>query len=254
MRNSHLSTIILSCQKHKNKLIYIDELKEIFRKELWSDYTDKKWYKLIYHLKNKWHLQSLKKDIFCLTNPDQLLTVDELIETYYRQILHTHLTQFAKKRYIGWSKALELHAANIDVPDQILIINPTKQSIDTILTGKLIHAKTYTHQGKNLFPQFMSCTEKIKIGKQYYPIACKELAILESLFSYDPQTDRYVYEYIKKLLKKHELDLTIIEHILQIGKHHTSVNRLLDLIKLTRPKLVDPLKQLIKKYSFLLSL
>gem|GEM_PF-5120978 len=56
------------------------------------------------------------------------------------------------------------------------------------------------------------------------------------------------------MLKKFEPDLDVIEHIMQIGKHHTSVNRLLDLIKITRPKLVEPLKNIIKKYSFLLSL
>gem|GEM_PF-4487719 len=42
MRNSYLSNIIILCQKQKNKLIYIDELKNIFRRELASEYTDKK--------------------------------------------------------------------------------------------------------------------------------------------------------------------------------------------------------------------
>jgi hypothetical protein len=46
-------------------------------------------------------------------------------------------------------------------------------------------------------------------------IACKELGLLESLFSYDQNSDRYTYEYIKKMLKKYEPNLDIIEHILQ---------------------------------------
>lgn len=77
--------------------------------------------------------------------------------------------------------------------------------------------------------------------------------MLEALFSYDQMRDRYTYEYIKKVLKKYEPNLEIIEYVLQQGKHHTSVNRLLELIKATKPKLVEPLRQLIKKYSFLLS-
>lgn len=253
MRNSYLSNIITLCQKQKNKLIYIDELKDIFRRELGTEYTDKKWYKLIYHLKNKWHLYSLKKDIFCIVSPHQEPSEEELIEQYYRNILQHHTASRWKKRYIGWIKALELHQGNIDIPDQILVVNSEKQSIDTVLAGKYIHAKTYTHKWKNLFSEFYPCTEKTRIWKMSFQIACKELAILESLFSYDAEEDRYTYEYIKKMLKKFEPDLDLVEHIIQIGKHHTSINRLLEIIKLTRPKLVDPLKQLIKKHSFLLS-
>lgn len=253
MRNSYLTNIITLCQRQKNKLIYINELKDLFRKELGSDYTDKKGYKLIYHLKNKWYLYSLKKEIFCITHPDHASWEEELIEHYYRPILQHHASQMAKKWYIWWIKALELHYDNIDIPEQILVVNSEKQSIDTVIAGKLIHAKTYTHQGKNLFPAFLACTERKKIGKQTYTIACKELAMLEALFSYDPTTDRYAYEYIKKTLKKYEPNLEVIEYILQAGKHHTSVNRFLELIKLTRPKLVEPLRYLIKKYSFLLS-
>lgn len=253
MRNSYLTNIIALCQKQKNKLIYINELKDLFRKELGSEYTDKKWYKLIYHLKNKWYLHSLKKEIFCITHPDHTSSEEELIEDNYRQILQHHATQIAKKWYIWWIKALELHYGNADIPEQILVINPVKQSIDTVIAGKCIHAKTYTHQGKNLFPTFVACTERKKIGKLMFTIACKELAILEALFSYDQTTDRYAYEYIKKILKKYEPNLDVIEFILQAGKHHTSVNRFLELIKLTRPKLVEPLRSLIKKYSFLLS-
>jgi hypothetical protein len=253
MRNSYLAGIIQVCQKQKNKLIYIDELKDIFRKALGSEYTDKKWYKLIYHLKNKWYLYSLKKEIFCITDPQHLINEEELIEQYYRQILHFHISQTAKKRYVWWIKALEIWYGNTDIPEQILLINPNKQSIDTVLAGKLIHTKTYTHQGKNLFVKFLECTEKKKVGKLSFTIACKELAMLEALFSYDQMRDRYTYEYIKKVLKKYEPNLEIIEYVLQQGKHHTSVNRLLELIKATKPKLVEPLRQLIKKYSFLLS-
>jgi hypothetical protein len=254
MRNSYLTSIIALCQKQKNKLIYIDELKKLFRNELGSEYTDKKGYKLIYHLKNKWYLVSLKKEIFCITSPDQVDSEHDLMEKYYWQILQTHATHIHKKRYIWWLKALELQYGNHDIPDQILVINPSKQSIDTLLAGKLIHAKTYTHQGKNLFTDFVRCTDKVKIGKQTFPIAGKELAMLEALFSNDQLTDRYTSEYIKKVLKKYEPNLDVIEHILQIGKHHTSVNRLLDLIKITRPKLVEPLREHIKRHSFLLSL
>jgi len=140
------------------------------------------------------------------------------------------------------------------MPDQILVVNGTKQAIDTVVTGKIVHAKMYTHKKNNLFAEFNKFTQKVRIGKHSFSIAQKELAILECLFSYDEIADRYAYEYIKKLLKKYELDLQVMEKILMLGKHHTSVNRLLDILKPIKPKLAEHITKLIKKYSFILSL
>lgn len=252
MRNSYLQTIIEILEKQKSKLIYIDQLKIIFRQELGDDYTDKKWYKLIYHLKNKGYLSSLKKDIFCIISPTQKRSEQDLLELYFRPILHQQCTQkFQKKRYIWWLKALELHFDNIDIPDQILIINNSLQSIESIVTGKLLHAKNYTTQNKTLYDAFAWLTIKKKIGKQTFTIANKELAILECLFSYDELEDRFAFEYIKKILKKYDPDIEILDHIMQIGKHHSSINRLLELLRQTKPKLIEPVTSLIKKYSFL---
>ncbi len=109
MGNSHLSVLITRIKKQKNRLVYINELKEQFEKTLGDAYTEKKWYKLIYHLKNKWYLISLKKDIFCFTTPDFTTTESELLLNRYWLILEHHLEHYWKKHYIGWIKALELH-------------------------------------------------------------------------------------------------------------------------------------------------
>lgn len=254
MRNSHLNKVIETLTKRKNKLLYINDLKEILALELANDYSDKKWYKIIYHLKNKGYLVSLKKDIFFITTPGQLVKESEIVEQYYRSILHNHCNTSFNKRYIGWIKALEIGISNYDIPDQILIINTSKQATDIVVTNKSLHAKTYTSQWKNLFKAFIQFSTKQKIGKLSFPLACKELAILECLFSYDDSCDRYSYELIKKIVKKHDLDLSILEWILSIGKHHTSINRLVEILKISKPKLVEPVMKLIKKYSFVLSI
>lgn len=250
MADSPLSTIIDRIKKQKNKIIYIDDLKKQFVTVLSDAYTEKKWYKLIYHLKNKWYLTSLKKDIFCLTSPDNTPTESALCQSRYWTILENHLRHFAKKQYIWWIKALELHYWNTDIPDQLLVITDTKQWIETIMLGKLMQIKVYSQQKKSLFWSFAQFTKRIKVGKLQFTIANKELAMLESLFSYDELTDRYSREYIKKILKKYELDLDVLESILKLWKHHTSINRLLDIVILSRPQQEEHIKALIKKYSF----
>jgi hypothetical protein len=250
MGNSHLSVLITRIKKQKNRLVYINELKEQFEKTLGDVYTEKKWYKLIYHLKNKWYLISLKKDIFCFTSPDFTPTESELLLNRYWLVLEHHLEHYWKKYYIGWIKALELHYWNNDIPDQLLVITDTKQWVETIMSGKDMHIKVYSQQKKSLFSSFVPFTQKVKIGKIPFTIANKELAILESLFSYDELTDRYSREYIKKILKKYELDIDTLESILKIWKHHTSINRLLDIVTISRPQQADQIKALIKKYSF----
>lgn len=253
MTESHLWTIINRIKKQKNKIIYINDLKKQFIATLGENYTEKKWYKLIYHLKNKWYLVSLKKDIFCLTLPDAQFSESELLYNRYWTILANHLQIFEKKHYIWWIKALELHYWNTDIPDQLLVITDTKQWTETVMLGKELHIKVYSQQKKSLFSSFIHFTKKIKIGKIYFIIANKELAILESLFSYDEITDRYSLEYIKKTLKKYELDCDILESIIKLWKHHSSINRLLDIVTLVRPQQADAIKALIKKYSFRIS-
>ena len=79
-----------------------------------------------------------------------------------------------------------------------------------------MQVKVYSQHKKSLFSSFAQFTKRIKIGKLQFTIANKELAILESLFSYDELTDRYSREYIKKILKKYELDIDVLESILKL--------------------------------------
>ena len=130
MPKSHLWDLIAWAKKQKKTLVFINEIKSTCKQILWDEYTDKKCYKLLYHLKNKGYIISLKKDIFCLSDPENINTEEELITKWYRTILDHHLQQFWKKQYIGWVKALELHWWNFDIPDEILIVTEKKQCFE----------------------------------------------------------------------------------------------------------------------------
>lgn len=221
---------------------------------MWDEYSDKKAYKLIYYLKNKGHILSIKKNIFYCKFPEDYVSEDLIIEDRYWYILHAHCkTRTDNQRYIWWLKAVELNLHNLSIPDHILIINPNKQSHESVLTGKELQFKKYSTKDENFFRQFKKLTHKIKMSKYQFPYACLELALLESLYNFDELHDRYTYEVIKKIIKKSKnLDLDVIETILKLGKHHTSVNRLLKICKSHNKKLADALTPLIKKRSFII--
>lgn len=53
MKNSYLQPIGKILTKRSKKVIYADELKGVIGRVMKDQYSDKKAYKLIYHLKNK---------------------------------------------------------------------------------------------------------------------------------------------------------------------------------------------------------
>ena len=219
-------------------------------------FSDKRYYKIVYHLKNKWYIYALKKNLYLVTSPSQEINENLVVDDHYWKILHTQMKeQFGKKRYIWWTKALELNMWNHEVPEDVLIITPDKQAIDTLILDQSIQYKKYSNKGKNLFTSFYKLTKKVKFGRQSYAYACLELALLETLYSVDEVRDAYQIELVKKVLKKiKQLDLEIMTGIMQSGKHHTSINRLYQLAKKIKPKLADQLYTCIKKSSFVLSL
>ena len=85
-------------------------------------------------------------------------------------------------------------------------------------------------------------------------IANLELSILECLYNFDTTINGYIEECIKKAIKKNgkTLNLSTLEAIIKQWKHNTSLNRLYSLTKLTYPTLSDDIKNLIKKYGFVL--
>lgn len=256
MKKNNFDITVKRILKHKNKLIWIDKVKEIIENIMDTEYSENKSYKMIYHLKNKWYLLNLKKSLFLVKNPEKEYEEQQILEMFYRSIVKKHCKDFTNgKRYIWGIKALELNLTNFDVPEEILIINEQKQSTETAVFDKQILLKIYESDGRNLFRFFNKFTKKIYIWKNVFPVANMELAILESLYNPSVINKWYIDELIKKILRKNKknLDMKIFEEILKKNKHHSSINRLYKLALSLDPELSENIKNIIKKYSYFIS-
>ena len=256
MAKWNFDIVVKRILKHKNKLIWIEKIKEIIQNILDSDYSESKSYKMIYHLKNKWYLITLKKSIFLVKNPEKEYDELQLLEMFYRSIVKKHCKDFVPgKRYIWWIKALELNSTNFEVPDEILIANETKQSTETVMFDKQVLFKVYESDKKNLFSFFNKFTKKIYIGKNVFPVANLELSILESLYNPSVVNKAYIDALVMRILRKNKkyLNHKIWEDILKRNKHHSSINRLYKLALSIDPTISDTLKNIIKKYSYFIN-
>lgn len=253
-KNSYLAELVKRLKKRRHKIIYSHELKGIIKKVMKSEYTDKKAYKLMYYLKNKGYILSIKKEIFYVKFAEDHISEDLILEDWYRYILHHHAKSVTDNhRYIWWLKALELWLANYSIPDEVQIVNPKKQSKEIVVANKSMHFKKYSSKQQNFFKDFKKHTTKVKMWKYSFPYATLELAILECLYNFDEIHDRYTYEIIKKVVRKStNFDLDRLSKILKIGKHHTSINRLYKIAKKENKTLATKLLPLIKKWSFVL--
>jgi hypothetical protein len=221
-----------------------------------SDYSENKAYKIIYQLKNRWYLVNLKKSIFLAKDPEKEYDEQQLLESFYRSIVKKHCKDFTDgKRYIWWIKALELNQTNFEIPDEILIVTDWKQSTETIMFDKQACFKTYENNDKSLYNFFNKYTKKIYIGKNVFPVANLELAMLESLYNPSIITKWYIDETIKKVIRKNKkyINTNIFEEILKKNKHHTSINRLYKLAIWIDPDFSDEIKNIIKKYSYFIN-
>lgn len=256
MKKNNFDITVKNLLKHKNKLIWIDKIKEIIQNIMDSDYSESKAYKIIYQLKNRWYLVNLKKSVFLVKDPEKEYEENQLLENFYWEILKKHCKDFTNwKWYIGWLKALELNLTNYDIPEEILVVNETKQSNETIIFTKQIILKTYESDKKSLFNIFNKFTKKIYIWKNVFPIANIELAMLESLYNTSIINKWYVEEIIKKILRKQKktLNYEVFEQVLRNNKHHSSINRLYKLSLWIDPEISEKLKNLIKKFSYFIN-
>lgn len=256
MAKWNFDNLVKRILKHKNKLISIDKIKEIVQNILDSDYSESKSYKMIYHLKNKWYLLTLKKSVFLVKDPDKEYDEQQLLEMFYRSITKKHCKDFVPwKRYIWWVKALELNLTNFDIPEELLIVNENKQSTETVMFDKQVLFKVYESDKKNLFSFFNKLTKKVYVGKNVFPVANIELAILESLYNPSVIHKWYVDELVKKIIRKNKkyLNTKTREEILKKNKHHSSINRLYKLAISIDPTLSEDLKAIIKKYSYFIN-
>lgn len=253
-KNSYLADVIQKLKKYRHKIMYSHDLKALIKKVMKLEYTDKRAYKLVYYLKNKWYLLSIKKEIFYIKFAEDHISENLILEDWYRYILHYHCkTATDNHRYIWGIKAVELFLNNFDIPDHIQIVNPKKQSKEVVVAGKTMQFKKYSSKDKNYFKMLKKHTDKVKMSKYSFPYAKIELALLETLYNFDEVYDRYSYEIIKKVIRKStNLDMDRLASILKIGKHHTSINRLYKIAKKENKTLAEKLLPVIKKRSFVL--
>ncbi len=140
------------------------------------------------------------------------------------------------------------------IPDEILLVNNKKQSTETIILGKTALLKTYQNKNKSLFSLFFKATHKVKIDNHSFSVAKPELAILETLYNTSPLQKAYSEELIKKRLKKNKkyFDFQLLENLLKESKHNSSINRLAQLATSVDSEFSDKIKNLIKRYGYLM--
>lgn len=256
MKKNTFDIVVEKILKHKNKLIWINKVKEIVEQIMDSEYSENKAYKIIYHLKNKWYLLNLKKSIFLAKNPEKEYPEQQILDMFYRSIVKKHCKDFVNsKRYIWWLKALEFNITNFEIPEEILIVNEDKQSTETLMFEKQILFKIYESDKQNLFGFFNKFTRKIYLWKNVFPIANLELSILESLYNPSVINKWYIEELIKKIIRKNKksLNLKILEEILKKNKHHSSINRLYKISISIDPEFSESIKNIIRRYSYFIN-
>ena len=245
-------------QKQKKKIITMNDLKNLVYTHLWENIPDSKIYKLTYQLKNRWFIYPLRKELFYIPSQKSPITPEEIEEKRYRRIIKQHCNMSCNQRYIWWLTALEinLHWSWVTIPESITIMNKEKQAIETAIFEKTIIFKKYEIRWKNLFPILFKQTANIDLpNASKLAVANLELSILECLYNFDTTNKWYIEECIKKAIKKNWKTLNIqnIESLIKSWKHNTSLNRLYDITKTTYPKLSEDIKNLIKKYWFILN-
>ncbi|MCX6824662.1 MAG: hypothetical protein NTY80_00415 [candidate division SR1 bacterium] len=240
--------------KYKGKLMDGGKVSSLLKHSLAEDFSIQKMYKIVYYLKIRGYLENIKKNIFFVKDPNHIYSREEIMDLFYRTIVKKHCTDFLKGNwYIGGLKALELNLSSFDIPEELSIVNQYKQATEVLMFDKQIVFKTYAkNKTDNLFKFFWKLTKKVTIGKNSFPIAGLELAILESLYNPGMIAQGYINELVKKVIRRYHktLDVTIWEAILRKNKHNTSINRLYMLTKSIDPDLAEKLKNLIKKYGY----
>jgi hypothetical protein len=149
---------------------------------------------------------------------------------------------------------INLYWTGISIPEEIIVYNKHKQSIETVLLDKKVNFKTYEAKTQNLYIPFSKQTHTIKIKNCLVRYANLELSILECFYNIHPSNAGYLEGVITKALKKYQktLKLTSFKHILKQGKHNSSANRLYKFTKNNQPDFAEELKKLVKKYGYIL--
>jgi len=242
--------------KNKNKILTISQIKDIYA-DIYEKTPDAKLYKLIYQLKNKGYILSLKKDLFYIKKMEDDLTVDEIIEKNYWKYLKKYLkNQFWNNYFIWGLKSLEIWNNNFSVPDKIIIINPYKRSNEVLFKEKNIFLVNYSIKGfdnEKSFKFFKKQTTKLYIDSKSFNVANYELALLESLYSMPFEEEKYIIELVKKNIRKNwkKINLEVFEYFLKYWKYGSSVKKIYELALWIRPDFAEKIKSILKKWYWL---
>lgn len=254
-----IEQIIKKFEKSFGKIMNHDEVTKLICQFVPEyEWQKTKIHKMIFLLRSKWYIYDIKKQLYLIIKPNTQILENDLVQKYYRQLLKDHCELYCdKNRYISGYKALELRSNNYEIATEIYITNPIKTSFETNMLDYKIWFKKYSNKWYSdleYFKKLQKFTDKITINGKKFAIASIELAILESLFSPIPATENYIYENIKKALKKYKktLNFTKISNIIQLWKHHTSLNRLYNLAKVVDQEMSQNIYNIIKKYSYVL--
>jgi hypothetical protein len=219
MNSKKINNFVKILSKKRKKFLEINEIKKLL-KNYDSNLTDKKIYKTIYQLKNRGYLVSIKKDLFYIKKPEEKISEDEIIENYYRKLVKQKIKKDlpTKNRYIWWINSLELNLLIFNIPENLVIVNDIKNSLEKIAKNKTIQFVNYQGKEKNYYQIVKPFIQKIKIQNLSFPIAPIELGILESLYSPKQEEQNYITELIKKILSKKRKGLFLIFILLLLGK------------------------------------
>lgn len=257
MTESNLKKVQENIIKKTNKLITIDKLKILINWILSNEIKNSQFYKIIYNLKNKGFLISLKKDIFLIKQPQKEYSEFDIENKFYWKLLKDHCTSDCKNaRYLWWLTALEINYNDKipEIPEEIIIFNNKKQAKEIVIFEKKVYFKKYQVNQKSIFTTLLKQTKKKRISENNFTYANMELSILESLYNIDEYNKTYIENLIIKVLKKQKKNFNIknLEDILKTGKHNSSANRFLKIIQNSFPDLAKEVKRLIKKHGFIL--
>ncbi len=242
--------------KKKNKIIWIEDLKNMFR-SVNDEIADKQIYKQIYYLKNKWFIISLKKDLFYIKNFDEEIDVDDIIEKNYWKILKKYMQEkYVKNYFIWWIKSLEIWNNNFSIPDNLIIINLYKRSSEVILKWKKIQNVNYKikwFDNEKTFKYFKKQITTTYIDWKSFNISNYELSLLESLYSLSIEDERYVIELVKKNIRRNhkKINVDVFEYFLKHGKYGSSVKKIYELALWIRPDFAEKLQKILKKWYWM---
>ncbi len=257
MKENKIDNIVSALSKKKWKIISQNDIISILE-SIYSEgtLTDNIVYKCIHTLKNKGYILWVRKNMFFIHPIPSKPTHEQIItDTYYRSLLKKTCTESCGDAwYIWWRKAFEIHLWQFDIPDTIDIINEKKSWTETIMFDHACMYKSYTARMWSCFNLYKKFTKPYKINKYVFRLAWPELSIIESLHNPSSIHRLYIYELVKKYIRKHKktLDIQCIERIVQIGKYHVSLNRLHTLACTIDENLAERLYACIKKCSFVM--